>query len=90
MYRNSQGIGVLTQEGKIVEEVDTFTCAHLPCQRIVDVPAKAKPEDMGSMCKICMKMVCKYCAIKECTLWRRGFNKMNARQKALRSYGVDN
>ncbi len=86
MFRNPQGFGILTTEGKVVEEVDTFTCFH--CSRIVDVPAKAKPEDMGSMCKVCMKLVCKFCATQGCKPFFEKFERMERRQRALRSYGT--
>jgi len=45
-------------------EADTFTCWH--CNRIVHVRARANPDEFGSMCRNCMKMVCPTCADKGC------------------------
>lgn len=40
-------------------ECDTFTCGH--CNRIVHVPVKARPEDIGGLCRQCMGLVCPRC-----------------------------
>ena len=67
-------------------EVDSFTCFH--CQHVVMVPVKANPEDIGGFCKICTKLICKYCLRKGCTPWEKKMEKMEARYDALRSYGL--
>src|SRR5262245_13285430 len=42
-----------------VVEVDTFSCFH--CNSVVYVRPKMDPADMGGLCKLCMKLICKYC-----------------------------
>jgi hypothetical protein len=44
------------QVGVGTTEADTFTCAH--CNRIIHVRPRAAPDEFGSMCRNCMKMVC--------------------------------
>lgn len=65
-------------------ECDTFTCAH--CQRIVFVPVKQKPEDMGGLCRICDGLVCPQCVGKGCTPWEEAMRRIEARSAALNSY----
>lgn len=45
-------------------EVDTFTCCH--CNRVVHVKTKAPMDEVGSMCRNCMKMVCPACVDGPC------------------------
>lgn len=65
-------------------ECDTFTCGH--CQRIVHVPVRCDPADLGGLCKCCMRLVCPNCVGKSCTPWEKAIEAMEARQHALRSY----
>lgn len=37
----------------------TFTCQH--CNKIVFVPPKADPADIGGLCKLCMGLICPVC-----------------------------
>lgn len=70
-----------------VDEHDTFTCGH--CQVIVEVARRARPEDMGGLCKICMKLVCVRCnAQGTCTPWEKQMEKMEARERLFRSAGL--
>lgn len=67
-------------------EADTFTCIH--CNHIVHVKAGAIPEELGSMCRGCMKMVCPRCAPGPCVPWLKQLEAAEARDRALRSYGM--
>lgn len=70
--------------GKI--EASTFTCAH--CNSIVHVWPKMKMDDLGSMCRNCMKMVCAKCSDLGCVPFEKKLERLEARDRALRSYGV--
>ena len=66
---------------------DTFTCGH--CQRVVHVMARSDPADSGGLCKCCMRLICPPCVEKgTCTPWEKAMEAAEARQDALRSYGV--
>lgn len=67
-------------------EVDTYTCVH--CNRIVHVKPGAIPDELGSMCRNCMMMVCPACAPKGCLPWLKKLEIAERRDQALRSYGV--
>ena len=43
-------------------EIDTYTCFH--CCRIVHVPVRADPANIGGLCKQCMGLVCSRCYAK--------------------------
>lgn len=66
------------------QECDTFTCFH--CNTIVKVPTKSKPEDIGGLCKICMKMICPSCVDQGCTPFEKKIEALEARDRTLRSY----
>lgn len=83
--RRPGGYAVITDPSGGVQEMDTFTCAH--CNRIVHVPVKANPDDIGGMCRMCMKMICPSCVdagvcdpfekklkrMEDQAVWRRKF-----------------
>jgi hypothetical protein len=71
--------------GEGFHEVDTYTCEH--CNRIVHVKPGAIPEELGSMCRNCMKMVCPLCAPRGCIPWLKQLEIAERRGLALRSYG---
>lgn len=68
------------------KEVDTFTCCH--CNRVVHVVPKMKMDDLGSMCRHCMKMVCAKCANFGCTPFEKKLEAVEERDRVLRSYGL--
>lgn len=71
----------------IRQEADTFTCGHF-CNRVVIVRPKCNPDDLGGMCRICMKMICPACVnLGVCTPLEKGLQREEARDRALRSYG---
>lgn len=65
-------------------EADVYTCLH--CNRIVHVKPGAIPEELGSMCRNCMGMVCPACAPGPCTPWLKKLDMAERRDRALRSY----
>jgi hypothetical protein len=67
-------------------EADTFTCIH--CNRIIHVKVRANPDEFGSMCRNCMKMVCPKCADGPCVPFMKRLEQSEARDRVLRSYGL--
>lgn len=76
------GLDALAQHG----ECDTFTCGH--CQRVVHVPPRCDPADMGGLCKVCMAPICPRCLDKGCTPFEKALELAEVRAVALRSYGL--
>ena len=67
-------------------EADTFTCGH--CSRVVMVPVRADPSEIGGLCKVCMNMICNHCLGAGCTPWEKQMETREAKDRALRSYGM--
>jgi hypothetical protein len=68
-------------------EWDTFTCCH--CNVVVKVMPKCNPDDLGGMCRLCMKMVCPKCVDTGiCDPIEKKLERLEARDRALRSYGI--
>jgi len=74
--------------GRAVQaEHDTFTCNH--CNKVVIVNAGERPEDIGGMCYMCMKLVCPHCVdAGACVPFEKKLEAIERREDALRSYGV--
>ncbi len=69
------------------QEADTFTCAH--CNRIVVVKPKCSPDDLGGMCRLCMKMTCPACVARgSCDPFEKKLARQEAVYRARLSYGV--
>lgn len=86
--RNAHGYATMTdrETGKIIKECETFGCFH--CQRIVHVPPKASPTDLGGFCGQCGKMICPRCVNHgACLPFEEAFRQLEARIDARRSYG---
>ena len=83
--RNPQGylVGVSPEA---TSECDTFTCGH--CQHIVLVKPMCDPAELGGKCKVCDSLICKHCVGKTCTPWEKQMEVREARDQALRSYGM--
>ena len=63
-------------------EIDTFTCEH--CNRIVHVPVRADPANIGGMCKQYMGLVCPPCLEKRtCTPWEKQMAIMESRERLI-------
>lgn len=72
--------------GGVRQEADTFTCCH--CQKVVIVKPKCDVDDLGGMCRLCMKMICPACVDQPCTPFEKSLEREEARDLARRSYGV--
>lgn len=83
--RNAGWYSILSDPVEGVTETDGFTCHH--CNKVVAVKPKTNPDDFGSMCRNCMKMVCPGCANLGCTPFEKKLESIEARDRALRSYG---
>ena len=69
------------------QEVDTFTCFH--CNRVVHVKPKCSPDELGGMCRLCMKMICPACVdLGSCDPFEKKLERIEARDRSLRSYGI--
>lgn len=70
-----------------VNEFDTMACGH--CNRIIHVQARQRPEDIGGLCKQCMRPICPGCVDRgNCDPLERKLERWEAKERALRSYGV--
>lgn len=66
---------------------ETFTCRH--CQKIVVVPPKASPTDLGGLCRMCDKMICPACVSNgTCSPFEENMRRQAASYHARRSYGI--
>lgn len=76
---------VETREG--INEFDTMACGH--CNRIIHVQARQRPEDIGGLCKQCMRAICPQCVDRgHCDPFEKKLARWEAREVARRSYGV--
>src|ERR1043166_363694 len=53
--RNPGGYACIVEPDRPARECDTFTCAH--CNRVTHVKARARPEDIGGLCKQCLGLI---------------------------------
>jgi hypothetical protein len=73
--------------GGVRQEADTFTCHH--CNRVVIVRPKCSPDDLGGMCRLCMKMICPSCVeLGLCTPFEKKIEEQETREYRLRCFGV--
>lgn len=86
--RKAGGYGFYTTvEGNVVDEHDTFTCAH--CNSVVKVEPFQRPEDLGGQCTLCNAPICPKCAdLGVCFPFEKRLEESEAKQEALRSYGL--
>lgn len=76
---------VQAREG--ANEFDTFGCGH--CNRIIHVQARQRPEELGGLCKQCMRAICPGCVDRgHCDPFERKLERWEDRERTLRSYGV--
>lgn len=67
-------------------ERDTFTCKH--CNRVTHVKPRMDAASLGGLCKICYGLICPFCVGKGCDPFEAKLERQEARQLALRSYGL--
>jgi hypothetical protein len=79
--------GVLICDGQLGrQESDTFTCGH--CNKIVVVTPNSNLDEVGGMCRCCMKLICPTCVSAGiCKTIEQRLEEDEARYHALRSYG---
>jgi hypothetical protein len=70
----------------VQKECDTFSCCH--CNSVVHIKPKCNPSDLGGQCRLCDKPVCPKCVGKGCAPFEMKLEKWEARDRALRSYGL--
>ncbi len=84
--RNAGWYSVMVDPFNGSTEAEGFVCSH--CNSVVAVKPKSSPDDFGSMCRNCMRMVCAKCANFGCTPFEKKLEIVEARDRALRSYGI--
>lgn len=67
-----------------VIEADTFTCVH--CNSVKHVKARSQGDEY--FCRNCMARICPKCADYPCIPFLKKLERQEARDRALRSYGV--
>ncbi len=68
-------------------ERDTMSCFH--CNVITFLDPFISPEDMGGMCKICMKLICKVCVdLGVCDPLENKLERQEANYRFLKSAGL--
>ena len=86
MKNKTEGVALsFDQRGRVIEN-ETFTCKH--CQRIVVVPHKADPSQLGGVCYSCDALVCPQCYGRDCDHFANKLARAEAHHEALRSYGL--
>jgi hypothetical protein len=66
-------------------EADTVTCGH--CNGVYVVGVKEKAEDIGGLCKLCMRLTCARCTARGvCDPFERKLERAEASYHARRSY----
>jgi hypothetical protein len=80
--------GFIVESGPLGSvEYESFTCFH--CQAIVKVPHRAKGEDIGGLCKVCMRLICRECVgVGSCTPWQKQMEQSEARDRLLQAVGL--
>lgn len=66
-------------------EFDTMSCGHCNC--IIHVKARHRPEDIGGLCKQCMRPICGPCVDDgRCIPFEKKLLEMEERERIRRSY----
>lgn len=70
------------------KEADTITCFH--CQRIVSIGGGVDIAEVTGGCYTCGKFICLPCVdLGVCTPWEKTMERMEARDRFLRSAGIN-
>lgn len=68
-------------------ELDTFQCGH--CGRHHHVRPRQRPEDIGGLCKQCMRAICPTCVdTGRCEPLEKKLAMAEERDRTRRSYGI--
>ena len=73
---------VVHSKGDVLE-LDTFTCFH--CNKVTWVRPKMDAADLGGLCKVCMKLICKCCVGKGCDPLEEKLRRNEDRDRFRRS-----
>lgn len=85
MQRATNYSEICGPEGVIAQ--DSFTCGH--CQRVVFVKPRERGEDVGGLCKQCMRLICPQCTDKGiCDVFEKKLEREEARDRFRRQLGV--
>ncbi len=85
MWLKPQGYAVISSPDGMTE-LDTMTCGH--CNRILHLKARQNPENIGGLCKQCMKPICPSCVDRgHCDPFEKKLERWEERDRVLRSYG---
>jgi len=76
------GYACIFDPGGVRTEWDTHTCAH--CNTVIHMRNK-KLDDIGGLCRQCMKPICRGCLDNGCTPFERKLEMMEARDRFRRS-----
>lgn len=85
--RRPGGYSILTDPDASPVERDTFSCQH--CNRVVTVQPRCDPADLGGFCTVCAGLICPACSGKGCDPLEKKLERMEHRDRMLRSYGLD-
>lgn len=86
MWLKPQGQARLSDPDRGTVECDTMTCGH--CNRMSHIRPGTRPEDLGGLCKVCMRLVCCTCVGQPCDVIERKLARAEASERARRSYGL--
>jgi hypothetical protein len=76
---------VWVNDGYTTVEHESYTCGH--CNRIVVVPHKERPENMGDICHGCMHLICADCVGRGCRPIEKWCEQEEARGRFRRELG---
>jgi hypothetical protein len=79
--RNPGGYAQIIDPDGATREFDTFTCAHCNC--VTHVPTRARPDDIGGLCKQCTGLVCPACVGMPCVPFLKRLDEMEAKARFL-------
>ncbi len=84
MWLKPQGKAMLIDPDRGTVEYDTMTCGH--CSALTHIRPRMRPEDMGGLCKVCMRLICRRCVGAACEVIERKLERWEASAAARRSY----
>jgi len=77
--RRPGGYACIVDPDGPTREFDTFTFAH--CNGVTHVRPRARPEDIGGLCKQCMGLICPKCIGQACLPFLKRLDDMEARAR---------